>query len=622
MPGLIGFVEGAGNGRNSHTLLPKMARALEPDERFKVDCYHGDGVGLGRVSLGILNPQPQPIWNEDQTLCLVMDGEVYDYAALKQELIQRGHRFRVNNDAEFVLHLYEEFGNEFIQKLNGPFVVAIWDTRAKKLILANDRLGLLATYYAVVGNSLVFGGGVRAVLADTAVPLHIDRTALAQFLTFDHCLHDRTFVQAVKLLPPGSLLTWQDGHVTLEATWRPRHPLQYELISERDWLEMTKAAMRTAVKRQTGGNLRQGMLLSGGLDSRYLLALLRDGLLTGEFHTFTWGIPNCDDARFAKEVATQLGTTHHFFELRPDWLLGLADECVRQVDGLGNILNLHARAVLDQCAPFAEVIFKGFLGDAMAGYAQMHQHWADYDDETRIRAHQAVHRANGVITFEEAEQEALFTDDFRAAVGSAVWDAYREGMNDSGSTQLADQRIYFDYRQRVPRHTLNGVEVVRARAATRLPFADNDLVDLFLRMPPGLRDGRRVMRDAFIEAYPDLAKIPSPDDGLPLINCARDVRIRAARLLRWQLNKAGLKGVSYMGLRPYKDYPNWFRGPLRPWVEATLLDKRHLERGYYQPDFIRRLVSEHMSGQQNHVLRLGALLTIELWHRQFIDRNP
>jgi asparagine synthase (glutamine-hydrolysing) len=623
MPGLIGFAGGVANGR---TLLSLMAHALEPDKRFKTESYTAEGIGLGRVSLGILNPRPQPHWNADQTVCLVMEGELFATEPLRQELTRRGCHFAQHDDPELILHLYQEFGCQFPQMLNGAFAVAIWDGRTQTLLVANDRLGLYPLYYAQAGGEpgadsgrLLFASGVRAILADTAVPRTIDRIALAQYLTFDHCLHDSTFVQAVRLLPPASLLTWQAGRLTIAPTWRPHMPRQYELIPERDWLEMTKEAMRTAVERQSGGAARLGMLLSGGLDSRYLLGLICGGAANCNLQTFTWGIPHCDDARYAREAAASRGTNHHFFELRPDWLMGLADECARQVDGMGNILNLHARAVVEQCAPHADVIVKGFLGDAMAGYAQMHQHWADYDDDTRIQAHLSVHRAQGVITFEQPEQDELFTPEFRTTVGNAVWESYRRGMDESGSTLLADQRIYFDYRQRVPRHTLNGVEVVRARAAVRLPFADNDLIDLFLRMPPGLRYGRRIMRDAFIEEYPDLAKIPSPDDGLPMIECARTTRIRVGRLVRWQLQKAGLKQVSYLGLRPYKDYPAWFRGPLRPWVEATLLDKRHLERGDFNPDTIRRLVNEHMSGQHNHVLKLGALLSIELWRRQCID---
>lgn len=618
MPGLIGFAAQRDHGRDTRSFLQKMAQALESEDRFKVDLFAGEGVGLGRVSLGLINPEPQPIWNEDKTVCLVMEGELYDSHGIKEELSRRGHQFQVHNDAELILHLYEEFGCKFPLQVNGIFAAAIWDSRANKLVLANDRLGLQPLYYAHVNGDLIFGGGVRAVLADPHVPRDIDHIGLAQFMTFDHCLEDRTYIQAVRLLVPGSYLVWQEGQVEIQATWRPKHPKQYELINEHEWIDLTIAAMQTAVKRQSSENVRLGMLLSGGLDSRYLLALLRGGLVTGDFHTFTWGIPNCDDARFAEEVAAKCGTTHHFFELKPDWMLALADDCVRRIDGMGNVVNLHARATLDQQAPYADVIYKGFLGDAMAGFAQMYPHWADYDDPTRVQAHWSVHRMQGVITLEAEEQADLFSDDFQGTIGTAVLDTYQKRLDDSGSPLLADQRIYFDYRQRVPRQTLNGVEMARARTAVRLPFADNDLVDLFLRIPPGLRYRRRVMRDAFIRAYPDLAKIPTPNTGLPLIDCARDVRIRAERLLRWQLNKV-FKSISYTGKRPYKDYANWFRGPLKPWVEDNLLSQKHLNRGYFKPESVRRLVQEHMSGQKDHVIKLGAMMSVELWHQQSID---
>lgn len=617
MPGLIGFV----NGRDPHALLPQMARALEPEERFQIDSYIDDHVGLGRVGLRILNPQPQPIWNANKTRCIIMEGELFNTAPLKQKLNQHGRQLTIGNDPELLLALYEQFGQSIITQLNGPFTAAIWHADSQKLLIFNDRLGLHPLYYAQVEDRLIFAAGVRAVLADTAVPRTLDRLGLAQFLTYDHCLEDHTFVQAVRLLPPASCLTWQNGRLQITPTWRPKHPLQYSLVDEHAWIDRTIEAMHTAVKRQSvAGDLRLGMLLSGGLDSRYLLGLLRDGLAMGEFHTFTWGIPNCDDARFAKDVAAKTHTTHHFFELRPDWLLGLAEECVRRIDGMGNIVNLHARATLDQQAPFVDVIYKGFLGDAMAGFAQMHQHWADYDDETRIDAHLSVHRTQGVITFEQDEREQLLTPDFLASIGDGVRQSYKQAMDDSGSTLLADQRIYFDYRQRVPRQTLNGVEMARAHTAVRLPFADNDLVDLFLQMPPGLRYNRRVMRDAFIRQYPQLAKVPIPNNGLPMIDCGRDVYLRFMRLLRWHLHKAKFLGINYPGRRPYKDYANWFRGPLRSWLEDTLLSQRHLQRDGYNPDTIRALLQQHMSGQKDHVIKLGNLMAIELWRRQTIDQ--
>jgi len=311
MPGLIGFC-GRSLKDQPEEFLGRMARALESEDRFKVDLYNDRHIGLGRVSLGITNPEPQPIWNEDGNLCIVMEGEIYDYAAQKQLLIERGHHFKTSSDAEFVLHLYEEFGEAFAVKLNGAFVVAIWDTRSSTLVLANDRLGLYPLYYAHVNADLTFGSGVRALLVDPDLPRSVDLVAINQFLVFDHVLDDRTLLNSVRLLPQASLLTFSDNRLNIRPYWTLKYPGIYEKRSEDAYIEQLLYFLRQAVVRQAPGDFPAGLLLSGGLDSRVLLALLRDGPADDAFHTFTWGIPGCDDARFAKAIATKVGTQHRF----------------------------------------------------------------------------------------------------------------------------------------------------------------------------------------------------------------------------------------------------------------------------------------------------------------------
>lgn len=616
MPGLIGFVKESEN--SAEGFLAAMAGALEPENRFQVDTYVGAGFGLGRVTLGIANPEPQPIWNEDHTIGIVMEGELYGAADLKQHLIDLGHQFRVNNDAELILHLYQEFGDDFAVKLNGAFVVAIWDDHARKMLVINDRLGLYPLYYAHTKNGFVFGSGVRALLADPELDRTVDQVALNQFLIFDHVLDDRTLLKQVHLLPQASLLTFAHNQFDIRCYWALKYPDTYENRKEDAYIEQFLHYLRQAVIRQDPDQQPTGLLLSGGLDSRVLLGVLRDGPVDDSFHTFTWGIPGCDDARFAQEVAAKVGTQHHFFELKPDWLLDLAQEAVRITDGLGNIINLHALATLKEEAQYAQVIYKGFMGDAMMGYALQRPFWADYKAETETQIHLQVYESQGVLNYNQTEQKRLFTDSFQQKVGDAVYDALHSGMLRSGVKQLANQRLYFDLTQRVPRMTLNGVEVARNRAMIRLPFCDNDLVEFALTIPPGLQFERYLITAAFISAYPQLAKIPVTGTGLPMVSCAREIRIRAQRLARWHLDKVGLSRLAGVEGRPYKDYTSWFRTVLRAWLEDTLLSKRSLERGYFNPAYIRWLVEEHLNGA-DHTVRLGALLTIELWHKQFID---
>lgn len=618
MPGIVGFIRRQHDIATNTTTLQKMARALEPGDRFRHELDAGHAFALGRVTLGIVNAQPQPLWNQQQTVCIVMEGELYDTDPLRRRLRQSGYMLDDEGDVSLLLSLYENDELDLVRELNGNFIAAIWDQEARRLLLINDRLGLQPLYYTMTRQGLFFASGLRALLAEPSVSPCVDRVAIAQFLTFDHLLHQRTLLKDAKLLPQASILIYENNELQIQNYWRPQHPSTYTLRSEEEWMSAMIERLRRAVQRQAPGQLRAGMLLSGGLDSRVLLALLRENTDLSRFPTFTWGIPNCDDARSSREVARKLGTDHHFFELKPDWLLQFAEECVRATDGMGNIVNLHARATLDQETTYANVLYKGFLGDAMMGFAQRHQHWADYDPDTAIQAHLAVHRDQGVITFEPEDHADLFTPHMQQEIGDGVLGAYRAGMAVSGSSQLADQRIYFDYCQRVPRHTLNGVKVVRSRAVVRLPFADNDLIDLMLQVPPGLRYERRIMRNAFVRDFSDLARIPLPDTGLPMLDCARDIWIRSQRWLRWHLPKIGPINASYLARRPYKDYATWFRTDLRQWVEDTLLHPRSLDRGYFQPSFVQNIVRDHMAGN-DHSIRLGAFMTLELWHRQFID---
>ncbi len=595
-------------------LLADMAQALKHEDGYEVHLFADDRVGLGRVSLGILNPKPQPVWNEDETLCIVMEGEVYGYDDEKQHLIERGHRFRVNNDPEFVLHLYEEYGEEFALKLNGAFVAAIWEPQGRKLLIVNDRLGLRPLYYAQRNGCLTFASGVRALLTDPALPRHLDPIATAQFLSFQYVLGNRTLLTEVHLLPPASLLTFYNGRLTTRPYWTLEFADVCRPRGEEAYLEGLIHHLRQAVTRQAHEDLPAGVSLSGGLDSRVILALLRDGPAIEPLHTFTFGIPNCDDARFAQEVATLVGSRHHFFELRSDYLLDVGEEGVRLTDGLNSCKHMHALATLRAQAEHASVFYIGFMGDALMGGHLNRQLWAGYDEDTLSRL--LFDHINTV--FRQEEQEDLFTEGFQRRINGAVFDSFRAALAESKATLVANWQDHFDLRQRQRRFILNGHELLRSRVIVRTPFCDNDLVEFMLTVPPGLRLDRFLLIEALVRTFPDLAKVPYEGTGFPLVACARDLRIRISNRVRWRLHAAGLKWVPVPQKRPYADYSGWMRTALRPWVEGILLDRHTLERGYFNPDYVRNLVAEHMACA-NHARRLGVLLTLELWHRLFLD---
>jgi hypothetical protein len=279
---------------------------------------------------------------------------------------------------------------------------------------------------------------------------------------------------------------------------------------------------------------------------------------------------------------------------------------------------MHALATLPAEAEYTKVFYKGFMGDAMMGYAIDRLFWANYDQEGQYQVQFQTHVDQGLTLFSQAEQKDLFSDEFQNCINGAVLDSYRAATAESKTNMLADQRIHFDLRQRVPRMTLHGVELVRSRGVVRTPYCDNDLVDFTLAMPPGLRFERYLIKKALIRAFPDLAKIPVTETGYPMMPCLRDSLMRINRQIRWRSRMAGLKWVPVITRRPYADYHGWFRTVLSDWLEDTLLSNRLLQRGYFNADYIRRLVAEHMAGA-DCAGKLGALLALELWHRQFID---
>ena len=617
MPGLVGYF---GNpppaGMRAH--LEQMMTALEPDTIYQRQLYVEPEVGLGRVTLGILNPQTQPVWNPEKTRCIFLEGEFYDQEALIKCLDERRRAGYPEGDAGLLLNLYDETGLDCVRQLNGSFIAAIWEPGVHKLVLMNDRLGTYPLYYASYNGRFAFASGVRALMADPGLSRKIDQVGIAEFLTFDHLLHDHTLLEAVKLMRQASILIITPQGVETHSYFDFKFPNTYPQRSEEDYIHEYVALLDKAVARQSKHTSSLGILLSGGMDSRFILPYLHQHANQFPVKAFTWGDPACDDVIFARQAARTVGVEHHVFGLSPDWLLHKAVDAVRLTDGMGNLVNLHAIATLDREVQQANVIMKGFLGDAMFGFAVRPVFWATYLPEDEPLVHFQLHQDQGVISFTPEEQKRFFTDEFQGSVGNAVMDEYIAGMRAADAESLADQRIYFDFRQRVPRMTIKGVEVVRSLAMARLPFADNDLVDFSLRLPPGIRLERNMVRHAFIQTFPKLAQIPITPSGLPLMSCARDVRIRFERLARWHLIQRGVLKGPYAERKPYAHYAEWFRTNLRPWVENTLLNERSFSRGYYRPEALQQLVREHIEGK-DHAVRLGALMSIELWHQLYLD---
>jgi len=595
-----------------------MAEALEYSEESTFDLYLRDGVALGRVSLGLLSPAPQPIWNENGSLAIFMEGEVYDYEDEKQRLIERGHRFLVDSDGEYVLHLYEEYGEDFALKLNGAFVAAIWDVAEHRLLIVNDRFGLRHFFYAYHSGRLLFAAAAHAILASGAFGPSVDAAAVAQMFAFRHAVGDRTLLEGIRLLPPASLLFYrgEERILTLSRYWDFQYVEEYPDRSEESYLDGWIDHMHQAVERRMRDDGPVGVQLSGGIDSRTVLAMMDRRHYP--VHTFTFGVPGAHDARYAREVARRLGTHHHFFELKPDHLASFIREGIRLTDGAQNCVYMHVALTLPQIAEHVRLLYTGSLGDSIMGSTLnrllLSAYGADVQEQVLFRM------VNALVPLSEFPH--FFSDAFYQAIKDVPFESFRSTMAASHATLPANQYDYFRIREYERRSVLNGPRMLRSRVVCRMPFYDNDFVDFMLRVPPALRLERYLYHRAFARAFPDLARIPNtsnPGDLLPLVACRRELMLRAEALLRRRLRAAGLKWVAPPGRCWYTDCGGWMRGSLRHLVERTLLSGRAVHRGYFNPVYVRNLVEEHMSGRADHTEHIGALLTFELWHRMFLD---
>ncbi|NJD51875.1 MAG: asparagine synthetase B [Candidatus Methanoperedens sp.] len=293
MVGLAGVVSTDNKEIDIEKLSSLMCQVIKHEERHKTELYISNGIGMGRVHLGILNPEPQPMFSKDRSIWIMMDGEIYDTQDIKTELISKGHIFSIDNDPELILHLYEELGNDFVDKLNGSFSLAIWNEKSQKLLIANDRYGSRPIYYTNSNGYLLFGSEIKVILQDETFKKRVDDRSVTEFFSFGHILGNKTFFYGIELLPPASIMTFDRRNVSIDKYWDLEFNTKYENHTEDYYIEKLYNLVLQSVERRMKGKKRIGVMLSGGLDSRTIVASIQRKHYP--FDTFTHGEPDCND---------------------------------------------------------------------------------------------------------------------------------------------------------------------------------------------------------------------------------------------------------------------------------------------------------------------------------------
>ena len=319
MPGIAGF-QGTAGAQAADALMTALVQALGVEDGYKVDCFSSPNLGLARVHLGLVDSQPQPLWSADRSIALVMTGEIFSWDGLELEEPLTGKEQNFSN-AALLLAAYTQYGEAFVDHVNGTFAAAIWNATEQTLLLVADHVASCPLYYAHVNSTLVFGSGARAVAQAPGLPRAVNKAAVAEMVAFEHLYGDKTLFSGVQLLLPGTILRFRDGTISQSRYIDFQYPDEYELEDEASYVEKLAWYTRQAVARQARGPAPLGVLLTGGLDSRIIL-----GMLVGhdiDVRTITFGIPGCDDEVSARALAHILHLPHRFVALAPDYLAHL-----------------------------------------------------------------------------------------------------------------------------------------------------------------------------------------------------------------------------------------------------------------------------------------------------------
>jgi asparagine synthase (glutamine-hydrolysing) len=283
----------------------------------------GVGIAMRRLSIIDLHGGRQPIHNEDSTVWVVFNGEIYNYRELRVELQQRGHRFETNTDTEVIVHLYEEYGENLVEHLRGMFAFSLWDARRSRAVIARDRLGIKPLFYAQVDGTLVFGSEIKAVLASGIVDQKLDYQALDAFMTYTYIPAPLTIYRDVRKLEPGHILVWESGKLEDRQYWDLDVTQPDFDADEQTWVERFDRAIEDAVSSHMVSDVPVGAFLSGGIDSSLVVALMSQHV-DDPVQTFTMGFdgarnPLLDERPLAQIVATRYGCDFHEYAVRPDF---------------------------------------------------------------------------------------------------------------------------------------------------------------------------------------------------------------------------------------------------------------------------------------------------------------
>ncbi|HEV7682858.1 MAG TPA: asparagine synthase (glutamine-hydrolyzing) [Pyrinomonadaceae bacterium] len=630
MCGIAGFVDfqDAINARVAETraqIIDDMCRVIRhrgPDDQG-VMLKPGVALGMRRLAIIDLAGGHQPISNEDHSVTIVFNGEIYNYRELQAELQTRGHQFRTNSDTETIVHAYEEFGASCVDHLRGMFAFAIWDDRAKTLFIARDRVGKKPLYYSVTrGGTLVFGSELKSLLEHPDVERTINPQAIDAYFSLGYVPDPISIFENVEKLPPGHHLTFSNGRLTVERYWDFSYNTNGNGHKAADYLEELRALLSEAVKLRLVADVPLGAFLSGGIDSSTVVGLMAQHM-DQPVKTFSIGFneDSYDELKYARLTAQKFGTDHHEFMVTPD-ICDVVDQLAWHFDEpFADSSAIPTYVVSKLAREHVKVVLTGDGGDELfAGYSRYvtERNRSKFDWVPRVVKNSLMdplsralpHGAWGrnylqnvsldpisryldtVSVFTGLNKSSLYSADFSDQLrdSSHLSSYFHELSRNVKTNAPLDSLLYIDSKTYLPGDILTKVDRMSMAVSleARVPLLDHKLIEFVTRIPASMKLAGVETKHLFKQAIGDL--VPAEIVNRP---------------------KQGF-GVPIQ---------QWINLQLRERIRDTLNDPRTLERGYVTREYVGLLLDEHERGRRDHAMALWSLLMLELWHRQYVDRG-
>jgi asparagine synthase (glutamine-hydrolysing) len=623
MCGIAGVLHTDG-GRPSRSVLERMNATMAhrgPDGAGTV-CDGPMGLTHRRLSIiDLSDAAAQPLVNEDGTVQLIYNGEVYNFADLRTELEELGHMFRSRTDSEVIVHGYEAWGEAVLERLDGMFAFALWDGRRQTLTLARDRYGVKPLYWFAGGGIVAFASEIKALLEHPAIGRDVCYPALNEYFSFQNVLSDLTLFEGVRLLPPGHLLTVEPGHAPRSRQYwdYPFHgePLR---VDEEEAAEEVSRLFSEAVTRQLVSDVPVGAYLSGGMDSGSIASIA--GRHLPRLRTFTAGFDmssasglevGFDERTQAEYLANLLKTEHYEVVLHAGDMEHVLPELIWHLEDLRVGQCYPNYYVARLASRFVKVVLSGAGGDELfGGYPWRYYRGvgsADREDYFR-RYYEFWQRL-----VPDEEKPDLFTDATRRRIGElsafeqfrSIFDGFRRPIADAESYVAAS--LYFELKTFLPGLLVVEDKVSMAHSLeTRVPFLDAALVDFAVRLPTTLKL-RNLGASPFVDED-DADKRRrfemESSDGKAVLRRAM------ARMLPAHIARRTKQGFSAPDA-------SWFRGESIEYLKRLLGDPEARIYQLLNPAYVRRILGEHTSGRVNHRLLIWSFLSLEWWARAYME---